>query len=257
MSVIARIVTAALLMWAALDRHPYDYYVLLRWITCFVASFAACRAHSQRRHIWTWLLGALALLFNPVAPVHLHRGTWVILDMASAALFVVSVFVLQERHGIAAPVAKKVAGRPDVNPLFPLSAALRSEAMAGDAQFRVGRAFITGEGVPKDAAEAVRWYRMAAEQGNADAQYDLGLMYKDGEGVTRDPVEAARWWRMAAEQGNAEAQFLLGMAYLFGKGVPKDPAEAVRWLRKAAEQGHVQAQQALTLMRQDGPGSPE
>ena len=31
-----------------------------------------------------------------------------------------------------------------------------------------------GQGVPQDYAEAVKWYRLAAEQGNADAQYNLG-----------------------------------------------------------------------------------
>ena len=32
-----------------------------------------------------------------------------------------------------------------------------------------------GEGVPQDYAEAVKWYRLAAEQGDARAQYNLGL----------------------------------------------------------------------------------
>ena len=34
-----------------------------------------------------------------------------------------------------------------------------------------------GQGVPQDYAEAVKWYRMAADQGNADAQSNLGFMY--------------------------------------------------------------------------------
>ena len=34
-----------------------------------------------------------------------------------------------------------------------------------------------GEGVEQDYAEAVKWYRLAAEQGNADAQYNLGYAY--------------------------------------------------------------------------------
>jgi TPR repeat protein len=35
--------------------------------------------------------------------------------------------------------------------------------------------YLNGKGVPKDDAEAVKWFRKAAEQGYADAQYDLGL----------------------------------------------------------------------------------
>ena len=50
-----------------------------------------------------------------------------------------------------------------------------------------------GEGVPQNDAEAVRWYRMAAEQGVALAQYSLGVMYANGRGVPQDDIEAARW----------------------------------------------------------------
>ncbi len=46
------------------------------------------------------------------------------------------------------------------------------------------------EGVAQDYVAAVRWFRAAAEQGNAEAQYDLGLMYLEGLGVTQDKAEA-------------------------------------------------------------------
>ena len=59
------------------------------------------------------------------------------------------------------------------------------------------------KGVSEDDVEAVRWYRMAAEQGDANAQFNLGVMYDNGEGVSEDDVEAVRWWRLAAEQGHA------------------------------------------------------
>ena len=45
-----------------------------------------------------------------------------------------------------------------------------------------------GERVPQDYAEAIKWYRKAAEQGYASAQYNLGIMYDDGEGVPQDYV---------------------------------------------------------------------
>ena len=87
--------------------------------------------------------------------------------------------------------------------------------------------------------EAVRWYRLAAEQGYAAAQFNLGVMYATGEGVPEDDAEAVRWYRLAAEQGYAAAQFNLGLMYATGEGVPEDAAEAVRWVRLAAEQGDV------------------
>ena len=65
------------------------------------------------------------------------------------------------------------------------------------------------EGVPQDYAEALRWYRRAAEQGDAIAQYDLALMYARGRGVPQDDAEAVKWLRSAVKQGDAdEAQRL-------------------------------------------------
>ena len=94
----------------------------------------------------------------------------------------------------------------------------------------------------KDYPEALRWYRKAAEQGDARAQYNLGNMYRNGRGVKQDNHEAMRWYRKAAEQGEALAQSNLGVMYAEGRGVKRDDREAVRWYRKAAEQGHASAQ---------------
>ena len=81
-----------------------------------------------------------------------------------------------------------------------------AEAGATEAQYSIGVKYDTGEGVPQDDAEAVIWYRRAAEQSHATAQYNLGVMYGAGEGVPQDDAEAVRWYRLAAEQGDASAQ---------------------------------------------------
>ena len=78
--------------------------------------------------------------------------------------------------------------------------------------------YSNGQGVPQDYVEAARWYRKAADQGDAEAQYGLGFMYYQGKGVPHDYVEAARWYRKAAEQDNAEADYGLGFMYLNGQG---------------------------------------
>ncbi|MBC7368170.1 MAG: SEL1-like repeat protein [Undibacterium sp.] len=121
-------------------------------------------------------------------------------------------------------------------------------------QFNLGLKYDNGDGVPKDSAEAVKWYLKAAAQGNEGAQLNLGVMYDNGEGVTKNSAEAVKWYRKAAEQGNAMAQFNLGVAYITGDGVPKDSAEAVKWYLKAAEQGNAAAQFSLGVMYGDGNG---
>ena len=76
----------------------------------------------------------------------------------------------------------------------------------------MGQHYYSGTGVERDFAEAVKWWRQAAEQGYAGAQYNLGVCYEKGEGVAQDSSEAVKWFRQAAEQGVAEAQFWLGVA---------------------------------------------
>lgn len=46
----------------------------------------------------------------------------------------------------------------------------------------------------------------------------LGAMYYEGKGVPQDHAEAARWFRMAADQGNADAQGMLRFMYSRAKG---------------------------------------
>ena len=127
-----------------------------------------------------------------------------------------------------------------------------------DAQETLGFMYAEGKGVPEDDAEAVKWFRMVADQGRTSAQLRLGRMYHDGgKGVPEDHAEAVKWYRMAAEQEHAIAQFFLGLMYYNGDGVPEDHAEAVKWYYMAAEQGIAEAQFFLGAMYARGEGVPE
>ena len=69
-----------------------------------------------------------------------------------------------------------------------------------------------GDRVVKDSAEAVRWFRMAAEQGDAHAQFNLGVAYGNREGDPQGLALAADWFRRAAltylAKGEREAAFV-------------------------------------------------
>ena len=89
-----------------------------------------------------------------------------------------------------------------------------------------------------DYAEALRQWKLLAEQGDAFAQHTIGLMYHFGEGgVTQDYKTAVKWYRAAAEQGLAEAQYNLGVVYENGDGVMQDFALAHMWFNIAASNG--------------------
>ena len=94
-----------------------------------------------------------------------------------------------------------------------------------------------GQGVIQDYKEALKWSRLAAEQGNAIAQSNLGIMYRKGQGVIQDYKEALKWYRLAAEQGDASAQSNLGFMYGTGQGVLQDYARAHMWLNLASAAG--------------------
>jgi hypothetical protein len=81
--------------------------------------------------------------------------------------------------------------------------------------------------------------------------YRLGLCYSAGIGAAGNHTEAVKWYRKAAEQGNAEAQYKLGNSYYMGEGVKEDYDKAVKWYRKAAKQGYADAKRKLKYLRED------
>lgn len=111
------------------------------------------------------------------------------------------------------------------------------------ADFEIGRKALN----KGDYAVALKeWYPLA-EQGDSRAQTFLGLMYTNGIGVPRNDAEAVRWFLLAANKGYAQAQYNLGLMYALGLSVSQDNTEAVKWYRLAAVQGYVKAETALKI----------
>lgn len=97
----------------------------------------------------------------------------------------------------------------------------------------------------KDYAEAMRWYRQAADQGYPTGEANIGYLYSKGFGVKQDFGEAVYWYRRAAEKGQVEAQHNLGLRYANGEGVPRDMAKARYWMEKSAANGDDDAKKWL------------
>ena len=104
------------------------------------------------------------------------------------------------------------------------------------AQAAYGQALDSGQGAERDEKEALKWYRMAAEGGDAVGAYQYGaVLLRGGEGVEKDPAEAARWFQSAAGQNVGVAQLMLGLLYAEGTGVDKDPNAAAGWFKKSSD----------------------
>jgi hypothetical protein len=126
-----------------------------------------------------------------------------------------------------------------------------------DAQADLAGLYLGGEGIAKDYAVAVLWYRKAAEQGNSEAERHLAGLYEFGDGLPLDYSQALFWYRKAVEQGNDEAEWHLAGMYEFGKGLPQDNAQAVNWYRKAAEHGNSDAEVTLGWLYENGRCVPQ
>lgn len=93
---IARLIASVTLL-LALSRHPYSYYILLRWIVCGTAAYGTFESIELEKSGWAWVLGIIALLFNPIIPVHLSREIWAPIDVTTALIFVVSIFTIRRK----------------------------------------------------------------------------------------------------------------------------------------------------------------
>jgi uncharacterized protein len=100
-------------------------------------------------------------------------------------------------HGVGLP-ADKVEG----NRLFRLAA----DAGSGDAQHEMGLTYYHGDvGIAKNLVEAARWAAMSARTGSARGQLLYGKLLWAGEGVSQDRNQAVRFYKLAADQGNETA----------------------------------------------------
>jgi len=116
----------------------------------------------------------------------------------------------------------------------------------------------------KEFVTAHQLFLDLADKGIAEAQINLGMMFESGQGVPQDFNEAIRWYRLAADQklikaqeklnlllkkaAEAQINLSLGMMFESGQGVPQDFNEAIRWYRLAADQGLIKAQKKLNFL---------
>ncbi len=114
-----------------------------------------------------------------------------------------------------------------------------------------------------DFADALVYFRKAADNGYVYVYYNIGAMYHNGDGVQVDHVEAFQWLKKAADstpapsQNNAVSQYDVGIYYLTGRGVPTNTSAAFQYIKKAADNGHGSAVFSLAVLYSQGVGCPQ
>jgi uncharacterized protein len=138
------------------------------------------------------------------------------------------------------------------------------------AQWKVGRMYAIGDGVPRDDQRAFVYFSQIAnthpdeQPGTAQARLvanafvALGHYYLNGipnSTVAPDATRAREMFAYAASYfGDADAQYQLGRLYL--DGTPSDPHQAARWFQLAATKGNCRAEAALGDMLFQGQKVP-
>jgi len=99
-----------------------------------------------------------------------------------------------------------------------------------------------------DVTAAMALYRLAADTGLAEAQVKLAYILDYSE----EDSEAVKWYRAAAQQGDADGQFGLGEMYAKGEGIERDLAKAIEYFELAAANDHQRAIRVLSHAYEDG-----
>jgi TPR repeat protein len=127
--------------------------------------------------------------------------------------------------------------------------------LVGSAFVALGNYFadgIKGSYVKPNADRAFDMFHYAASYfGDPDGQYNLARLYMKGQGTNRDARQAARWMKLAAEKGHAPARAAFGeMLIRGGEGVPRQPVLGLMWLAMARE-GADPSREAWIIERHD------
>jgi len=88
------------MLFLAIPRLPYAYYIFLRWVVSATALFSAWAAYECRRKPWVFVMGGIAILFNPIIPVHLSKETWIVIDFTAAIVFLASIFLIKPERAV-------------------------------------------------------------------------------------------------------------------------------------------------------------
>ncbi|WP_140985529.1 SEL1-like repeat protein [Asticcacaulis tiandongensis] len=119
----------------------------------------------------------------------------------------------------------------------------------------VASMYESGYGGPKDIKRAFKSYEQAAKLGYGPAQYNLGRLYEAGDGVTSDQELASGWYQEAAKNGHAEALYKMAHRYDLGEGgLPHNPETALVYYKEAAIKGQPDALNAIGASFYSGEG---
>jgi hypothetical protein len=92
---VAWLIAAVMLVFAAAEKQPDNFYSLLRWVCCAVFAYSAVTSFQMKRMLWLWIFAVLAILFNPIFLSLRDRSLWIAADWLSIGAMVIAAFVFR------------------------------------------------------------------------------------------------------------------------------------------------------------------
>ena len=80
-------VVAIISLFLAVFPLGYTYYELLRIFICGLSAWIAY-LYYEKNTSWYWVFVGVAILFNPIIPVHMDKGAWIIINIITALIFI-------------------------------------------------------------------------------------------------------------------------------------------------------------------------
>lgn len=123
----------------------------------------------------------------------------------------------------------------------------KKQAEAGDkrAQYKLGNAYLRGNGVKLDMKQAINWFTKSANQNYIKAAHKLGHIYYSSKNSRKYKL-GFQWFLKAANKKYAPSQYYLGRMYFEGKGVKRDLDRALLWAKRAEQQQLIKAKILIT-----------
>lgn len=91
-TILTRIVSIGLLLWALVPGNPYGYYILMRWILCASFAYLAVSAIREKKSQWVLVFGVSAGIYNPFFPLHLGKEIWFVVNIIVVVVNAISLF---------------------------------------------------------------------------------------------------------------------------------------------------------------------
>ena len=93
---IPQVIVAFLLFIALIPGLPYGYFTLLRIICTGCFAYLTYKCIDEEIKVWGWIFAFMAILFNPIIPIYLSRGTWGVIDSITAIMSLLSIYFIRK-----------------------------------------------------------------------------------------------------------------------------------------------------------------